>query len=41
MRIDLFVRDGGLMSYGADFKESLDRAAALIDRPPEGGAAMR
>jgi putative ABC transport system substrate-binding protein len=29
---DLFVRDGGLMSYGADFKESLDRAAALIDR---------
>jgi putative tryptophan/tyrosine transport system substrate-binding protein len=29
---DLCVRDGGLMSYGADFKESLDRAAALIDR---------
>ena len=29
---DLFVRDGGLMSYGADFKELLDRAAALIDR---------
>ena len=29
---DLFVRDGGLMSYGADFKVSLDRAAALIDR---------
>jgi putative tryptophan/tyrosine transport system substrate-binding protein len=29
---DLFVRDGGLMSYGADFKESLERAAALIDR---------
>ena len=29
---DLFVRDGGLMSYGADFKESLERAASLIDR---------
>jgi putative tryptophan/tyrosine transport system substrate-binding protein len=29
---DFFVRDGGLMSYGADFKESLERAASLIDR---------
>jgi putative tryptophan/tyrosine transport system substrate-binding protein len=29
---DSFVRDGGLMSYGADFKESLGRAAALVDR---------
>jgi putative ABC transport system substrate-binding protein len=29
---DLFVRDGGLMSYGADFKESFERAAALVDR---------
>jgi len=33
---DLFVRDGGLMSYGADFKESLERAASLIDRIFEG-----
>ena len=29
---DFFVRDGGLMSYGADFKESFERAAALVDR---------
>ena len=29
---DLFVRDGGLMSYGADFKESFERAAFLVDR---------
>jgi ABC-type uncharacterized transport system substrate-binding protein len=29
---DLFVRDGGLMSYGADYRESLERAASLIDR---------
>jgi putative ABC transport system substrate-binding protein len=29
---DMFVRDGGLMSYGADSKESLGRAAALVDR---------
>jgi putative ABC transport system substrate-binding protein len=29
---DLFVRDGGLMSYGADFKESFERAASLVDR---------
>jgi putative ABC transport system substrate-binding protein len=29
---DGFVRDGGLMSYGADLKESFDRAASLIDR---------
>jgi putative ABC transport system substrate-binding protein len=29
---DLFVRDGGLMSYGADFKESFERAAALVDQ---------
>jgi putative tryptophan/tyrosine transport system substrate-binding protein len=29
---DFFVRDGGLMSYGADFKESFERAASLIDR---------
>ena len=26
---DFFVRDGGLMSYGADFKESFERAASL------------
>jgi putative ABC transport system substrate-binding protein len=29
---DAFVRDGGLMSYGADQKESLTRAASMIDR---------
>jgi putative ABC transport system substrate-binding protein len=29
---DSFVRDGGLMSYGADSKESIARAAALVDR---------
>ena len=30
--LDFFVRDGGLMSYGADFNESLERAASLVDR---------
>jgi putative ABC transport system substrate-binding protein len=29
---DLMVRDGGLMSYGADAAESVDRAAAMVDR---------
>jgi putative tryptophan/tyrosine transport system substrate-binding protein len=29
---DFFVRDGGLMSYGADFSESFERAASLVDR---------
>ena len=29
---DIFVRDGGLMSYGADQHESLTRAASMIDR---------
>jgi putative ABC transport system substrate-binding protein len=29
---EFFVRDGGLMSYGADFKESFEHAAALVDR---------
>jgi putative ABC transport system substrate-binding protein len=29
---DNFARDGGLMSYGADFKECLTRAAAMVDR---------
>ena len=28
---DFFVRDGGLISYGADFKESFERAASLVD----------
>jgi ABC-type uncharacterized transport system substrate-binding protein len=28
---DGIVRDGGLMSYGADASESIDRAAAMID----------
>ena len=29
---DLYVRDGGLMSYGPDLEESLTRVAALVDR---------
>lgn len=29
---DNLVRDGGLMSYGADLRESFERAAALVDR---------
>jgi putative ABC transport system substrate-binding protein len=29
---DFLVRDGGLMSYGPDQEESLDRAAALVGR---------
>jgi ABC-type uncharacterized transport system substrate-binding protein len=29
---DFLVRDGGLMSYGADLKESFERAGALVDR---------
>jgi ABC-type uncharacterized transport system substrate-binding protein len=29
---DPFVRDGGLMSYGADVKEAWERAGALVDR---------
>jgi putative ABC transport system substrate-binding protein len=30
--LDFLVRTGGLISYGPDLDESLDRAAALIDR---------
>jgi len=29
---EVIARDGGLMSYGADQRESFDRAAALVDR---------
>ena len=29
---DFLIRDGGLMSYGPDITESLERAAALVDR---------
>jgi putative ABC transport system substrate-binding protein len=29
---DELVREGGLMSYGADLKESFERAAAMADR---------
>jgi putative tryptophan/tyrosine transport system substrate-binding protein len=29
---DFLVRDGGLMSYGPDLTESLQRAAAMVDR---------
>jgi putative tryptophan/tyrosine transport system substrate-binding protein len=30
--VDLFARDGGLMSYGAERGEAAERAADLIDR---------
>ncbi|HEX3504177.1 MAG TPA: ABC transporter substrate-binding protein [Xanthobacteraceae bacterium] len=33
---DFVARDGGLMSYGADQKESFDRAAALVTKIFEG-----
>ena len=33
---DLFIRDGGLMSYGPDLNESLARVAALVDRVLKG-----
>ena len=29
---DTLVREGGLMSYGADLKESFERAASMVDR---------
>jgi putative ABC transport system substrate-binding protein len=29
---DSLVREGGLMSYGGDLKESLERAASMVDR---------
>ena len=29
---DSLVHEGGLMSYGADLKESFERAAAMVDR---------
>jgi ABC-type uncharacterized transport system substrate-binding protein len=36
---DFLVRDGGLMSYGPDLTESLERSAALIDRIFRGAKA--
>jgi putative ABC transport system substrate-binding protein len=36
---DFLVRDGGLMSYGPDLDESLDRAAALLDHILKGASA--
>lgn len=36
---DFIARDGGLMSYGADMKESFDRAAALVARIFQGAKA--
>jgi putative tryptophan/tyrosine transport system substrate-binding protein len=33
---DFIVRDGGLMSYGPDLKESFERAAALVARVFDG-----
>ena len=35
---DALVRDGGLMSYGADRAETFDRAAALVVRVLEGAS---
>jgi putative ABC transport system substrate-binding protein len=29
---DAYAREGGLMSYGADLRESVTRAASMIDR---------
>jgi putative ABC transport system substrate-binding protein len=29
---DELVREGGLMSYGPDLKESFERAASMVDR---------
>jgi putative ABC transport system substrate-binding protein len=36
---DMFVRDGGLMSYGADARESYQRAAAFVDQILRGAKA--
>ena len=33
---DSLAREGGLMSYGADLKESFERAAAMVDRIQKG-----
>ena len=38
--LDYFVRSGGLISYGPDLDESLDRAASLIDRILKGAKAQ-
>ena len=35
---DFLARDGGLMSYGPDITESLERAAALVDRVLKGAS---
>ena len=32
IRVDFFVADGGLMSYGPDIAECFERAVALADR---------
>ena len=39
--LDFFVRDGGLMSYGADFNELLERAASLVGPHFQGCQASR
>ena len=36
---DPLVRDGGLMSYGPDLRESLERAASMVDRIFKGAKA--
>jgi putative ABC transport system substrate-binding protein len=33
---DFLIRDGGLMSYGADLRESLTRVATMVDRIHKG-----
>src|SRR5215470_3208800 len=35
---DSLVREGGLMSYGADLKESFERVAAMVDRIIKGAS---
>ena len=35
------VRDGGLMSYGPDLKEAVERAAAMVDRIFQGARPGR
>src|SRR5215208_8122924 len=39
--LSLFVRDGGLMSYGPDLDESFGRVAALVDRISPGWLCRR
>jgi putative tryptophan/tyrosine transport system substrate-binding protein len=38
---DVYVRDGGLMSYGPDMEEAFDLAAGLVDRLLKGARAAQ